>query len=544
MGIRQIWKTPDYSHWYIRSGFDEHWNIYRRLNSYVYTLYLIPFSGSPFNGQNERINMKTFIKITGILSVVVLMPFSMNADPLEAEDELFSDAELDQMLAPIALYPDVLLSQILMASTYPLEVVSASRWSKENSDLNGEDAVNTVSDKDWDLSVISLVAFPEVLQRMDEDLDWTRQLGDAFLAQEEDVLSSIQRLRNKAFQAGNLNTNEHLRVQRDQDVIIIEPTDVRVVYVPYYSTRVIYGPYWHWSHYPPVYWGPPVGFYSGASFYWGSGARISSGFYYSSFDWHRRHIIVVNVHRSVPRYQYRTVVQRRHYGDGVNRWRHDPKHRRGVDYRSSRIRRDFGRSSATGRFQSERLDGQQTRSDLRSRMESNRVRSELSERRPDRSADVQNRGERSGRDRNTESGRLRGSEGAVANRQRSARSERPERTGDTSVRRSQARNIPSETTINRSRERQSEARPNRAAQGEDESRSPVAGGNRDNRSAAERQRQDWRNATQVERWAGTIETRNADNNRWNNRSTIRGTRAQGRSGSQGDTSHQSRRAAR
>jgi hypothetical protein len=227
--------------------------------------------------------MKTLIKIAGILTAVSLSPFSLIAGEAIVEEDLFSEAELDQMLAPIALYPDVLLSQILMAATYPLEVISASRWSKENPGLEGEDAVNAASEKDWDPSVISLVGFPEVLQRMDEDLDWTRQLGDAFLAQEEDVVDSIQRLRQMAYKAGNLTTNEHLRVEREREVIIIEPADVRVVYVPYYSTRVIYGSYWHWSHYPPIYWGPPVGFYSGASFYWGRGYRISSGFYFCLF---------------------------------------------------------------------------------------------------------------------------------------------------------------------------------------------------------------------------------------------------------------------
>src|SRR5512142_1269857 len=110
----------------------------------------------------------------------------------------FSQPELDQMLAPIALYPDPLLSQILMASTYPLEIVEAARWSRANPSLKGDDAVRAVQQRDWDPSVKSLVAFPQILQMMDEKLDWTERLGDAFLAQEAQVMDTVQNLRQKA----------------------------------------------------------------------------------------------------------------------------------------------------------------------------------------------------------------------------------------------------------------------------------------------------------------------------------------------------------
>ncbi|MGV0952423.1 MAG: DUF3300 domain-containing protein, partial [Azonexus sp.] len=120
----------------------------------------------------------------------------------------FTAQELDSLTAPIALYPDALLSQILMASTYPLEVVSAARWAKANPDVKGDAALKKVENETWDVSVKSLAAFPSILDMMNEKLDWTQKLGDAFLAQQKDVLASVQRLRKLAKDNGNLESNQ------------------------------------------------------------------------------------------------------------------------------------------------------------------------------------------------------------------------------------------------------------------------------------------------------------------------------------------------
>src|SRR6056297_3637608 len=134
------------------------------------------------------------------------------ARPASTAEAGFSEAELDQLLAPIALYPDALLSQVLIAATYPLEIVSAARWSRDNPDLDGENAVAAVADRDWDPSVKALVAFPDLLARLDQDLEWTRNLGDAVLLQEQDVMDSIQFLRARAGRAGR--KNHHHRADR------------------------------------------------------------------------------------------------------------------------------------------------------------------------------------------------------------------------------------------------------------------------------------------------------------------------------------------
>ena len=138
-----------------------------------------------------------------ILVLLLLAPGSLIAQEAST-GQVLSPAQIDQLLAPIALYPDTLLSQVLMASTYPLEIVQAARWSQDNPSLKGDKAVQAVENETWDVSVKSLGAFPEVLAMMNDKLDWSQKLGDAFLAQQKDVLDSVQRLRNQAYEAGNL----------------------------------------------------------------------------------------------------------------------------------------------------------------------------------------------------------------------------------------------------------------------------------------------------------------------------------------------------
>ncbi|PKM37439.1 MAG: hypothetical protein CVV06_05855 [Gammaproteobacteria bacterium HGW-Gammaproteobacteria-10] len=284
---------------------------------------------------------------TIIMLLVALISYVPTASA-QQENPAFSQAELDQMLAPIALYPDVLLSQILVAATYPLEVVEAARWSAANPGLEGEQAANAAEHQAWDPSVKALVAFPGVLNRMYDDLNWTRALGDAFLFQEAQVMDSVQNLRQRAYEAGNLNSTENARVVRENQVIVIEPANPQVVYVPYYNPQVVYGSWW-WPGYAPVYWGPPPGIHLNLGFNWGWGRGIfvSPGFFFSSFDWYRRQTVVV--HRRHNYYQRPHFVSGRHirYAD-YPRWRHNSNHRRGVAYRHDSLQRQFGTSRRSG----------------------------------------------------------------------------------------------------------------------------------------------------------------------------------------------------
>jgi hypothetical protein len=283
------------------------------------------------------------------LSLLLALPFG-NATAEDAPVN-YTRAEIDQMLAPIALYPDTVLSHILIAATYPLEVVQAERWVKANPGLEGEAAVNAVENRNWDPSVKALVAFPSVLERMVEDLDWTQRLGEAFMAQEGDVVEAVQGLRARAYAAGNLETNDQVRVVREREIIYVEPAKPNVIFVPYYDTRMVYGPWW-WSAYPPVYWYHPPGFYAGLTYYWGPGYRISpSYFYFSSFHWSRRQVVVVNnyYYRDRPRSHFRSGRDVARY-DGSRRWAHNPRHRRGVSYNSPTLSQQYNLSGRYGRL--------------------------------------------------------------------------------------------------------------------------------------------------------------------------------------------------
>src|SRR5215471_16518426 len=190
--------------------------------------------------------------------------------------QTFKKEELDAMLAPIALYPDALVSQVLMASTYPLEIVEAARWADQNKGLKGDALQSALQGQTWDESVKSLTAFPDVLDRMNKDLAWTQKLGDAFLGQQKEVMDTIQSLRKRAEAAGNLKSNEQQKVetqtQEGKQVIVIQPANPEVVYVPTYQPTVVYGtwPYPAYPPYYPPYWAPVGGaFVSG--FFWGVG---------------------------------------------------------------------------------------------------------------------------------------------------------------------------------------------------------------------------------------------------------------------------------
>jgi hypothetical protein len=171
--------------------------------------------------------MKRFPHPAGFLPLLLLA--CLVCPPAVAEERTYSQAELDQMLAPIALYPDSVLSHVLIAATHPLDVVQAARWTRDNPGLRGEAAVKATEDQRWDPSVRALTAFPDLLARMSEDLDWTRSLGEAVLVQEESVVDTIQVLRGRAYANGYLDGTEHLAVRREDRLIDIEPASTRLV---------------------------------------------------------------------------------------------------------------------------------------------------------------------------------------------------------------------------------------------------------------------------------------------------------------------------
>jgi hypothetical protein len=286
------------------------------------------------------------MKTKGILMhtlIWLLLLLTLSPLPVFAQDQptsrRFGHEELDQMLAPIALYPDSLLAQILMAATYPLEVAQADRWAKTNRNLTGDQLNDALDNKGWDPSVKALIPFPQVLAMMSERLEWTQKLGDAFLDQEDEVMGTVQELRAKAEAAGNLRDTEEQRVIVEEGDIVIEPVQPEVVYVPVYDPFVIYGPWWY-PAFPPFFFPPPRGVIIVRGF--GFWPRIvvgrAWGHAWGHWDWRHRSINVninrrININRNIS--VTRSNIQ-------TTRWRHDMSHRKGVSYRNETTRQRYG----------------------------------------------------------------------------------------------------------------------------------------------------------------------------------------------------------
>jgi len=250
----------------------------------------------------------------------------------------FTDAELAQMLAPIALYPDALLSHMLIATTYPIEVVDAERWLNKNSRLSTQALADAAEDKDWDPSVKAILPFPNILKKLSEDLHWMTNLGDAFLQDESQMLASVQRLRQQADQAGNLENMSNVKVVRESQTIIIASRQPDIIYVPYYDTRVVYGD-WRWSHYPPIFWHHPVHYASHhGAYYWHNPVHLTVGLFFGAVHWSNRHVVV---HHHKSRYYKHHSNKKASTSYQAKRWQHNPRHRKGVAYRTSNIQKKY-----------------------------------------------------------------------------------------------------------------------------------------------------------------------------------------------------------
>ena len=248
-------------------------------------------------------------------------------------------------MAPIALYPDPLLTQVLMASTYPLEVVEAARWSQANPAVKGTALEDAMQAQPWDPSVKALAAVPQTLEMMSAKLDWTEQLGDAFLAQQQDVLAAVQKLRAEAQSAGNLQSTSHQLVTTAsapagvataglQQAIVIEPVNPDVYYVPIYNPAVAYGA-WGYPDYPPFYWYPP-GFVASNVVSFASGVAVGAAIW-GGCDWWN-HNVIINVNRY-------NVFNRTNVNITNNIWAHNPAHRGNVPYRNAAVAERFGREN-------------------------------------------------------------------------------------------------------------------------------------------------------------------------------------------------------
>jgi Protein of unknown function (DUF3300) len=256
--------------------------------------------------------------------------------------------QLDSLVAPIALYPDPILSQVLVASTYPLEIVEAGRWYKQNASLKGKALADAVAKQPWDASVQALVALPDVLNRLDQNVGWTGDLGNAFLAQQQDVMDAVQRLRQKAKAEGALQSTSQQTVstatENNQPYIEIQPATTEVVYVPQYNPEAVWGPPPEYYPYPAMYYPPyspgaavaasaisfGVGMAIGA--FWGGGGGWNNWGW--NCGWGRNNVVVNN-----------NFINNNHFNRvnvaNGNNWVHNPAHRGGVPYNNRNVANRF-----------------------------------------------------------------------------------------------------------------------------------------------------------------------------------------------------------
>lgn len=269
--------------------------------------------------------------------------------PAMAQTKL-DNGKLDQLMAPVALYPDALLSQILMGATYPDDIAAAAKWSAAHTSESGDKAVKAVEGETWDPSVKSLVAFPSVMDMMGRQPEWVQSVGDAFLAQPDGVMDSVQRLRVQAEKAGNLKSTPQQKVStsttNDKTVVVIEPADPQVVYVPSYNPTVVYGA-WAYPSYPPYYYPPPPGSVFATSLVAGIGfglgvAAVNS--MWGGFNWGHNDVDI-----DVNRYNNVNVNQRIDNARNNNvSWQHNPANRGNTPYADQANRQRFDSQRQAG----------------------------------------------------------------------------------------------------------------------------------------------------------------------------------------------------
>jgi hypothetical protein len=288
-------------------------------------------------------------------------PPPQQADP-QAQAQPLSPQQLDNLVAPIALYPDPLLGQVLAATTYPVEIVEAQQWLQGNAGLQGQQLIDAAKQQNWDASVQALVAMPDVLGKLNQDIRWTTDLGNAFLAQPADVMAAVQRMRARAEANGKLKSGPQETVstvtQDGQQAIQIMPADPQVVYVPTYDPTYVWGPP-AWGYYPALYypaygWGWYPGINIGLCFGGWGGWGVGGWGWGWGPNWFGGGIFVNNVFFNHYGYHYGPGWGGTRFAGGRFGWAHDPGHRLGVGYPNRGLNNRFGAASQASRINSVR----------------------------------------------------------------------------------------------------------------------------------------------------------------------------------------------
>jgi hypothetical protein len=313
-----------------------------------------------------RKNFRTRIgqSLVAILCVLALAPGDtavyaqptslQNAPPDQAAATIPAD-QLDSLVAPIALYPDPLLTQVLVASTYPLELIQLQQWLQKNPGLKDDALTTAVQKQDWDASIQAMSVFPDLVKRLTDDIKWTTDLGNAFLAQQSDVMDAVQRMRSKALAAGKLKSNEQMKVEtqtvESKTVVVIQQANPQIVYVPTYNPVVVYGPPIY--PYPPIYYPPPSYYAAGMFFAFGVGIAVGS-YYHGGWGyncgWGHHTTVIVNRNNNYVRHYNSVNVNRINVNNrpstlpssAGNNWQHNAQHRGGTPYSNQAVAKQYG----------------------------------------------------------------------------------------------------------------------------------------------------------------------------------------------------------
>jgi hypothetical protein len=291
-------------------------------------------------------------RVVALVCAIAILPGDMGlfarqasdpAGPVDEQAATIPPEQLDALVAPIALYPDPLLSQTLVASTYPLVIIQLQQWLEKNKSLKDKALADAVQKQPWDPSIQAMAPVPDVVKQLAENIKWTTDLGNAFLAQQSDVMDAVQRMRKKAKDGGNLKSSEQQKVEtkqiESQDVIIIEQSNPEVVYVPSYNPTVVYGAPAY--PYPPITYPPPGYYAAGMAISFGigiaMGAAWGGGWGYNS-GWGGNNNITINNNNNFVRNSNRQNVSNR----TGNNWQHNPQHRGGAPYSNGATARKYG----------------------------------------------------------------------------------------------------------------------------------------------------------------------------------------------------------
>jgi hypothetical protein len=300
------------------------------------------------------------------------------AAPPEQPPPKIPNDQLDSLVAPIALYPDPLLSQVLVASTYPLEIIQLEQWLEKNKNLKDQALTDAVQKQDWDPSIQAMAVLPDVAKRLADDIKWTTDLGNAFLAQQSDVMDAVQRMRMKAKDAGNLKSNEQMKVEtkvvETKTVVVIEQANPQVVYVPTYSPVVVYGPPVY--PYPPIYYPPPSYYAAGVAIAFGVGIAIGSSYHGGwgyNCGWGHTNVYVNVNNNYISHYNKTNInnVNRNNINNvntsnitnrnrnASNTWQHNPQHRGGTPYSDKATANKYGGSARGDSMSTRQANAQQ-----------------------------------------------------------------------------------------------------------------------------------------------------------------------------------------